>query len=130
MKMEEEEEAGEEEAREEEWREEEEMLQRDEDEEEEMEAAYLLKSELDLVCTTRSVKDLSLPSGLEDGVLPQSNDLHFHTPTDSITLPALPTLWKLHPHAPSLPFSSNFNSTLSNSLPPHPLLLHLHHVPE
>ena len=106
------------------------MLQRDEEEEEEeVEAAYLMKSETDLVCTTRSVKGLPLVSGLVDGALPHSNDLHLHFFTYSIIPPALPTLQKTSPHFPPSPFSSIFTPSQSNhslpGFPPHHLSMAL-----
>ena len=119
-----------EEVREWEWRGEEEIFQRDEGEEEE-EAYYFLKSETDLLCTTRSVKGLFLVSGIEDGVLPYSNDLHFYSPTHSITPPALPTIQETSPPRyptslpPPPPFPSIFTPSQCDHFPPGFCIRHL-----
>ena len=65
-----------------------------------------LKSEMNLLGTIRSEKDLSFLSRLAFVVLPHSNHyLHLHSPTHSVTPPALPTIRETSPSpSPTLPF--------------------------
>ena len=57
-----------------------------------------LKSEMNLLGTIRSEKDLSFLSRLAFVVLPHSNHyLHLHSPTHSVTPPALPTIRETSP---------------------------------